>query len=94
MDDGLLKESRNRTSTGHSLETIEQEEEPTSSTESTMVAKVPEELLQATANDPAVIAPPAELDDDHEEEVSPEMKHFQETYEAFIELRKQCGEPF
>ena len=93
VDDGLLQESRNRTSTGHNLEAAEQVEEPTSSTESTMVAKVPQELLQATANDPAVISPPEELESNEEEELSPEMKHFQDTYEAFIELRKQCGEP-
>jgi len=92
VDDDLLQESRNRTSTGHSLEALEEEEEPTSAAESTMIAQVPQELLQATANDPAVVTPPAELES-NEEEMTPEMKHFQETYEAFIELRKQCGEP-
>ena len=92
VDDDLLQESRNRTSTGHSLEALEEEEAPTSAAESTMIAQVPQELLQATANDPAVVAPPAELES-NEEEMTPEMKHFQETYDAFIELRKQCGEP-
>ncbi|MEE2901538.1 MAG: MXAN_5187 C-terminal domain-containing protein [Myxococcota bacterium] len=92
VDDDLLQESRNRTSTGHSLEALEEEESPTSAAESTMIAQVPQELLQATANDPAVVAPPAELES-NEEEMTPEMKHFQETYDAFIELRKQCGEP-
>jgi hypothetical protein len=93
VDHQLLEKSRHHTSTGHVIAEEEEVESATSSVEQTMVATVPQELLQATADDPAVMPPPEDITVEAPEETeSPEMIHFKETYERFIELRQQCGE--
>ncbi len=64
---------------------LDGEEEPPS--DATVVARVPEALLQATARatrgGSAAAGPPRDPDD----------AHFREVFEAFLETREECGEP-
>ncbi len=90
----LLDATRSKTTGGHDLggsddDHVEGEDEAPA--DRTVIAMVPKELLQESAakdSTPTVSKPNGANGVD-----GPDHAHFKETYERFIEMRRNCGEP-
>lgn len=86
----LLEQTRAKTTGGHS---IDEEDESEAPADRTVIAMVPKDLIEQSAasdSQPAGSSTPSNGANGVD---GGDHAHFKETYERFIEMRRNCGEP-